>query len=95
MGAMRPLHGFLIVSLLAACAAPSQWSKPGASDTAMADDLQQCRIQTRLAPQESILAVPSAQTSSSPMLDRSQERDAQEEKEVRDCMQKKGYSLKR
>jgi hypothetical protein len=29
------------------------------------------------------------------MLDRSQERDAQDDRRVRDCMQGKGYSLKR
>ena len=90
---MRPI--LLIVPLLAACAAPSQWSKPGASDSAMAEDLQQCRAQARLSPPRAILDTPVAQSSSAPLMDRGQERDAQEDQQIRHCMQGKGYSLRR
>ena len=84
----------MLFPLLAACAgnAPT-WQKAGASENALNEDLQQCRVQSRLSPDRSILASPSPQTSGSPMLDRGQERDANEDQQIRACMQAKGYSL--
>jgi hypothetical protein len=84
----------MLFPLLAACAgnAPT-WQKSGASENAVNEDLQQCRVQSRLSPDRSILASPSPQTSGSPMLDRGQERDANEDQQIRACMQAKGYSL--
>ena len=40
-----------------------------------------------------ILAVPSPQSSGSPLMDRGQEAAAKEDQQVRACMQAKGYSL--
>jgi len=84
----------MLFPLLAACAgnAPT-WQKSGASENAVNEDLQQCRVQSRLSPDRSILASPSPQTSGSPMLDRGQERDANEDQQIRACMQARGYSL--
>jgi len=84
----------MLFPLLAACVgnAPT-WQKSGASENAVNEDLQQCRVQSRLSPDRSILASPSPQTSGSPMLDRGQERDANEDQQIRACMQARGYSL--
>lgn len=92
---MRTPHVWMLLPLLAACAgnAPT-WQKPGASESALNEDLQQCRVQARLSPDPSILASPSPQTSGTPMMDRGQERDAKEAQQIRTCMQAKGYSLK-
>jgi hypothetical protein len=94
MQAMRLAHGWLIVPLLAACAASGpKWEKAGAGQTAIDEDEQRCRVEARLEQQPSL-----AQTqlsSGTPLLDRGQERDAQEEQRIRQCMQNKGYSAKR
>jgi hypothetical protein len=84
-----------MVPLLAACAAGApQWDKPGAAQAAMDEDMQKCRVTARLSP-ERRLAGPSPATSADPLIDRGQERDAQEAQDVRRCMEGKGYSLKR
>lgn len=84
-----------MVPLLAACAAGApQWNKPGAAQAAIDEDMQKCRVETRLAP-EPHLAGPSPTSSASPLIDHGQERDAQEAQVVRRCMEGKGYSLKR
>lgn len=94
MGAMR-LYWW-VVPLLAACATTApQWEKAGSNDVAMSEDLQQCRVQARLSPQQSVEASPTGQTSSAPLADRGQERDAQEDQQTSDCMRGKGYRLKR
>ena len=83
-----------LVFLLTACAASvPQWEKSGAGETAIAEDLQQCRVEVSRSPSASLFATPAPQ-SGSPMMDRGQERDMQDERRVRDCMQGKGYSLK-
>ena len=84
-----------MVPLLAACAAGApQWDKPGAAQAAMDEDVQKCRVEARLSPQTRP-AGPNPMTSADPLVDRGQERDAQEAQEVRKCMEGKGYSLKR
>ena len=95
MGGMRTFQVWLVIPLLVACAqsAPA-WQKSGASESAMNEDLQQCRLQTRLSPDPSILATPS-QGSGTPMIDRGQERDASDSQQIRACMQARGYSLQR
>lgn len=93
MGAMR-LH-WCVVALLAACATAPQWEKAGSNEVAMSEDLQQCRMQVRLSTQQAVPTSPTGQTSSSPLADRGQERDAQETQEITQCMRGKGYSLKR
>ena len=93
---MRTPHVWILFPLLAACAgsAPA-WQKAGASENAVNEDVQQCRMQARLSPELSALATPIANTSSTPMIDRGQERDAKEDQQIRKCMQGKGYSLTR
>jgi hypothetical protein len=84
----------MLFPLLAACAANAPtWQKAGAGESAINEDLQQCRVQARLAPDPSIFASPAVQNSGTPMIDRGQERDAKEDQQVRACMQAKGYSL--
>ena len=84
-----------MIFLLAACETAPHWEKAGGNDVAMSEDLQQCRVHARISPQESVLAMPTTQGSSSPMIDRGQERDAQENQRIRECMQARGYNLKR
>jgi hypothetical protein len=84
-----------MVPLLAACAAgTSQWDKPGAAQAAIDEDVQKCRVDVRLLP-EARLAGPAPATSGEPLVDRGQERDAQEAQEVRRCMEAKGYRVRR
>jgi len=91
---MRTPYVWMLFPLLAACAADAPgWQKAGASESAMNEDLQQCRVQARLAPDPAILTAPSPQQSGAPMMDRGQERDAKEAQDVRACMQGRGYSL--
>lgn len=93
MGVMRVY--WWVVPLLAACATAPHWEKAGSNDVATSEALHQCRVAARLSPPQAALAVPIAQTSGAPMVDRSQERDGQEDQQIRHCMQGKGYSLKR
>jgi len=91
---MRTPYLWMLFPLLAACAANAPtWQKAGAGESAINEDLQQCRVQARLAPDPSIFASPAVQNSGTPMIDRGQERDAKEDQQVRACMQAKGYSL--
>jgi len=92
---MRLAHGWLMVPLLAACAAGTpQWEKAGAGQTAIDEELQRCRVEARLSPQPR-LEGPTPSTSGTPLIDRGQERDAQDDQRIRQCMQGKGYSLRR
>ena len=82
-----------MVPLLAACAAGApQWDKPGAAQAAIDEDTQKCRLDARLSP-DPRLAGPTS--SGTPLIERGQERDAQEAQEVRRCMEGKGYRLRR
>lgn len=92
---MRLAYGWLTVPLLAACAAGTpQWEKAGAGQTAIDEELQRCRVEARLSPQPR-LGGPNTSTSDSPLVERGQERDAQDEQRIARCMQDKGYSAKR
>jgi len=91
---MRLAHGWLIVPLLAACAASGpRWEKAGAGQTAIDEDEQKCRVEARLAPQPHLGLPP--QSSGTPMIDRGQERTAQESQKIQQCMEGKGYRLTR
>lgn len=92
---MRTPTVWMLLPLLAACAgtAPS-WQKSGAGETAINEDLQQCRMQVGQAPDPSILTAP-VQTSGTPLVDRGQEQQAGESQRIRKCMEGKGYSLTR
>jgi hypothetical protein len=84
-----------MVPLLAACAAGApRWDKPGAAQAAIDEDMQRCRVDAQLAPEPRV-AGPSPTSSSTPLVDRGQERDAQDAQVVRRCMEGKGYSVKR
>ena len=92
---MRLAHGWLMVPLLAACAAGTpQWEKAGAGQTAIDEELQRCRVEARLSSPPHREG-PNATTSATPLVDRGQERDAQDEQRIRQCMQGKGYSATR
>jgi hypothetical protein len=92
---MRLVYGWLTVPLLAACAAGTpQWEKAGAGQSAIDEELQRCRVEARFSPQPGLQG-PTASTSESPLGDRGQERDAQDEHRIARCMQDKGYSAKR
>lgn len=92
---MRLAYGWLTVPLLAACAAGTpQWEKAGAGQSAIDEELQRCRVEARFSLQPS-LGGPNTSTSDSPLVDRGQERDAQEGQRIAKCMQDKGYSAKR
>jgi hypothetical protein len=83
-----------MVSLLAACAAGGpRWEKAGAGQSAIDEDEQQCRVEARLAPQPHVGQTPLS--SATPLMDRGQERDAQDEQRIVKCMRDKGYSAKR
>jgi hypothetical protein len=95
MALMKPAYGWLMVPLLAACTAGApQWDKPGAAQAAIDEDMQNCRTTARLSP-EARLAGPRPMSSGDPLMDRGQERDAQEAQEVGRCMEGKGYRVKR
>jgi len=97
---MIPLHPMAPRAVLAAlivfltgCAAPvTQWEKPGASPTAVDEAMQQCRVETRLAPQQHL--PPTPRTMGTPGMDRLESRDADEAARFRKCMQDRGYSAK-
>ncbi len=83
-----------MVSVLAACAASGpRWEKAGAGQSAIDEDEQQCRVEARLAPQSHVGQTPLS--SATPLMDRGQERDAQDEQRIVKCMRDKGYSAKR
>lgn len=84
-----------MVPLLAACAAGApQWDKPGTARAAMDEDVQKCRIEARRAAEPGLRG-PTALTSADPLIDRGQERDAQEAQAVTSCMEGRGYRLQR
>ena len=71
---MKSLRTWLTVLALTACAAPAaQWEKPGASQTAVDEDLQQCRVHARLSPQPH-LGSPTPRSMGTPGLDRIEKR---------------------
>jgi hypothetical protein len=84
---------------LAACAAPApQWEKPGASDAALKEDSEQCRVEARLSPHA---AAPSASVAGmAPEVaglatSREEERAPHDTGRFQECMRGKGYSVKR
>jgi len=83
-----------LIVFLTGCAAPvTQWEKPGASQTAVDEAMQQCQVQARLSPQQH--RGPTPRTTGTPGMDRVQSRDADEAEQVRKCMLDKGYSQTR
>jgi hypothetical protein len=82
---------------LAACAAPEPvWQKPGATQTAVDEAMQQCRVDVRMAPAQH-LGTPRPHSSNSPYtpgMERLEDRDGQDVQRFQKCMTDKGYSIK-
>ena len=87
----------LCLLLLAACAAPEPiWEKPGASQTAVDEAMQQCRMEVRMAPEQH-LGTPRPHSPNSPYtpgMERLEDRDSQDVQRFQKCMTGKGYSIK-
>jgi hypothetical protein len=88
---------YLFVLTVAACAAPEPiWEKPGASQTAADEAVQQCRTEVRMAPQQHV-GTPRPHSSGSPYtpgMERMDNRDNEELQRFQKCMTGKGYSIK-
>jgi hypothetical protein len=83
----------VLIVFLAGCAAPvTQWEKPGASQAAVDEAMQQCRVEARLSPQQHL--PPTPRTMGTPGMDRIQSRDADEAEQFQKCMRDRGYSAK-
>ena len=79
---------------LAGCAAPEpNWEKTGASQTAVNEAMQQCRMDTRVAARQHV-DTPRPHSSGAPFMDRQDVRDTEEPQRFQKCMTDKGYSLK-
>jgi hypothetical protein len=89
---------YLSLLVLAACAAPEPiWEKPGASQGAVDEAMQQCRTEVRMAPQQH-LDTPRPHSPNSPYtpgMERLEDRDGPDVQRFQKCMTDKGYSLKR
>lgn len=87
----------LCLLVLAACAAPEPiWEKPGASQTAVDEAVQQCRTEVRTAPQQH-LGTPRPHSSGSPYtpgMERLETRESEDVQRFQKCMTGKGFSLK-
>lgn len=89
---MKPILLAALSAVLAGCAAPAtRWEKPGASQAAVDEAVQECRMQARLSP-EPRLGSPMARSGATGAMDRIEDRDARDAQRFHDCMQKKGYS---
>ena len=91
---VRPI--WIVFPLLAACASSVDWSKPGASQESIDQDVQACRLAAQAVP-----TLPRPQTAPSGAVlyptgtDLDAERQLQEAQRVQQCMQSKGYNLSR
>jgi hypothetical protein len=90
-------HAWLACVLLAACASPAQWEKPGGTEAMLQDDSQQCRVQASLAPTpEQYAPVPTGSaTVTTGILHRQDVIAVAEAEQFQKCMTGKGYSVKR
>jgi hypothetical protein len=91
---MKPIPAWLLALALAACSSGPQWEKPGASQSAVDEEMQQCRMQARLDPEPQIGTL-SPYTMGTPSIERNDQRDAREAQRFAKCMQEKGYSARR
>jgi len=90
-------HAWLVSAVLAACATPAHWEKPGATEAALKEDSEQCRIQASLAPTPQRNAPPpsGSATVTTGILSRQEQLAVHEAEQFQKCMTGKGYSLKR
>jgi hypothetical protein len=88
---------YLWILALSACAAPEPiWEKPGASQAAVDEAMQQCRMEARLAPQQH-LGTPRPHSSGSPYTpgtERLEDREREDVQRFQKCMTGKGFALK-
>jgi hypothetical protein len=88
---------YLFVLAVAACAAPEPiWEKPGASQTAVDEAVQQCRTEVRMTPQQH-LGTPRPHSPNSPYtpgMERLENRDTEDLQRFQKCMTGKGFSLR-
>ena len=89
---MKPLLVVLFAAALAACASDApRWQKPGASQAAADEALQDCRVKARLNPQMNPGAL-EPRGGGTPGLDRIEDRDRAEVGAIDRCMREKGYA---
>lgn len=90
---LRTGTAFLLV-VLGACAAPppARWEKAGASEAAIKEALQECRVALSLAPQPHSLAP--LKGGRSPGLDRIEDRQGSDDARIQRCMQDKGFNAR-
>jgi hypothetical protein len=85
---------YLCFIAVAGCVAPEpNWEKPGASQAAVDEAIQQCRTEARLAQQQHV-GTPRPHSSGSPYGDRQDARDAEDAQRLQKCMTGKGYSVR-
>ena len=88
---------YLCFIAVAGCAASGpNWEKPGASQAAVDEAMQQCRLEARMAPQQH-LGTPRPHSSNSPYtpgMERLDNRDSEEVQRFQKCMTGKGFSLR-
>jgi hypothetical protein len=78
--------------LLAACSSPPTWEKAGATETAVQNDSDDCRVKARLAPlPERYMGSPGSSVTSKVMT-REEQRAMYEADEFQKCMTGKGYT---
>lgn len=81
--------------LCAACGGPARWEKPGATQAAIEQDTQDCRMQARLAPEAHPVPLSSPTGLGTPPAERIEDREAREAQQFQICMRAKGYSARR
>jgi hypothetical protein len=85
---------YLCLIAVAGCAASEpNWEKPGASQAAVDEAMQQCRTEARLVGQQHV-GTPRPHASGSPYGDRPDTRDAEDAQRLQKCMTGKGYSVR-
>ena len=89
-------HAWLLVTLLAACAANApRWEKSGVTDTQMRADSDACRTQARVSAPPAQPPAPPSPSATTRVLTREDELEQQQAEEFQKCMRAKGYSAAR
>jgi len=96
----RSQHKWVAVAVVAlffaGCGSPPTWQKTGATETAMQNDSDDCRVKARLAPlPERYMGSPTSQSVTGTALSREEQRALFEVDEFQKCMMAKGYTAKR
>jgi len=96
----RSQHKWMAVAMaalaFAGCGSPPTWQKTGATETAVQNDSDDCRVKARLAPlPERYMGSPTSQSAAGRALSREEQRAMFEADEFQKCMMAKGYIAKR